>query len=44
MLFRVFPRLRYQRRESEGFPVLTTLSYTVSVDPRVVSVCGYSMV
>lgn len=48
MLSRVFLRHRYQRHESEGFPVLTTLqsvSYTVSLDPKVVdSMYGYGMV
>lgn len=47
MLSHVFPRHQYQRHESEGFPVPTTLSYvyTVSIDPKVVdSMYGYGMV
>jgi hypothetical protein len=48
MLSRVFPRHQYQRYESEGFPVLTTVqsvSYTVNLDSKVVdSMYGYGMV
>lgn len=47
MLSHVFLRHQYQRHESEGFPVPTTLSfvYTVSIDTKVVdSMYGYGMV
>jgi hypothetical protein len=45
MLSLVFPRHHYHRHESEDFPLPTALSYTVSLDPKVVdSMNGYGMV